>query len=168
VNIIRKPPTSLCRRELTPALSSIPPRYLSSSAPPCPPWPRPPFSLPRLSRSSPSSTHAQEESWRSPPRYPTLGSQLVLPHIRLATGERTSQIVRCFTSGFSERVVRDAADGIAEALLELHDIFLVGGGDLGDLVCGVLALVGRLFCGGMQAGGGCLVGWKGLCLPLAM
>jgi hypothetical protein len=57
---------------------------------------------------------------------------------QLATCERTRQVICSFTTSFAQGVVEDSADSIAEAFFELLDILLVGGGELGDLICHVM------------------------------
>jgi hypothetical protein len=39
--------------------------------------------------------------------------------------------------------LREAADGVAEGLLELLDVLLIRGGDPVDLICGVLEVFER-------------------------
>ena len=51
-----------------------------------------------------------------------------------ATSKRARQVICEFTSLFADGVAHEAASSVAEALLELLDVFLVRGGDFGDLV----------------------------------
>lgn len=53
---------------------------------------------------------------------------------RLATCERTGEAVSSLASSFANGVVHGGAERVAEAFLEVLDVFLVGGGDLVDLV----------------------------------
>jgi glutamyl-tRNA reductase len=66
------------------------------------------------------------------------GSPLALYTRRLATSEGRSQTIRSFTASFTQRVVGSTACEIAETLLDLLDVLLVGCGDLADLVWKVL------------------------------
>lgn len=52
----------------------------------------------------------------------------------LATGERGCESISAFTSLLSNGVLHGAAREIADALLEVLDVFLVGSGELVDLV----------------------------------
>jgi len=52
----------------------------------------------------------------------------------LATGERRCESISAFTSLLSNGVLHGATREVADALLEVLDVFLVGGGELVDLV----------------------------------
>ena len=52
----------------------------------------------------------------------------------LATGKRRRESVSGFTSLFADGVLHSATREVADALLEILDVFLVGGGELVDLV----------------------------------
>lgn len=92
---------------------------------------RPPYVSPCPSSSKP----ARVQSWSSSEPSPKLGSPLELHRQRTsATGQRRCQSVCGFTSLFSDRILHGSACEVADALLELLDVFLVGGGDLVDLV----------------------------------
>lgn len=101
--------------------------------------PRPPPS-PSASLSIP----AQVQSSSSPARYPRPGSPLALHSEQaLATSQRAREAVSKFTRGLAQRVIDGAACDVADAFLELLDVFLVGGGNVVDLGCGELE-AGRL------------------------
>jgi hypothetical protein len=52
----------------------------------------------------------------------------------LATGKRAGQAISSLASSFAEGVAQASSDSIAESLLELLDVFLVGSRDFVDLV----------------------------------
>jgi hypothetical protein len=54
----------------------------------------------------------------------------------LATSEWTRQLVRSFTSSLSQWVLRETAQRISDAFLQLVDVLLLGIGDLVDLTWG--------------------------------
>lgn len=54
---------------------------------------------------------------------------------RLSTWKSLGEIIAGVASELADGVVEAASQGVAEAGLELLDVFLIGGWDLGDLVC---------------------------------
>jgi len=103
----------------------------------------------------PSGTDPRSSSIR-PSSGPRLGSPLGLyKKEALATGERRCESISAFTSLLSNGVLHGATREVADALLEVLDVFLVGGGELVDLVCEVLVFSAW-----------CLRAWKDS--PLAM
>jgi hypothetical protein len=86
-------------------------------------------------RPSNSSGRYRRRSWISSSPNPILGSPLELYKEKaLATGERTCEPVRGFTSLFPNGVLHGAAREVRDALLQVFDALLVGVWDAVDRV----------------------------------
>jgi hypothetical protein len=100
-----------------------------------------PSSRPYPSTWMPSWIHARMQSSSSSPWCPRPGSPLALQKRKaLAASQRRSKPVCRFTSLLPERVVGNSASDTAESLLQVLDVFLIGGGHLVDLVWRVSVL----------------------------
>jgi hypothetical protein len=109
----------------------------------CLPYWRPgslrPGSSPARSANQPAPSHFSTRS----PRCSKTASSFALweQHISLTASQGTCKLVAFLTKLFTNWVLREATDGVAEGLLELLDVLLVRGRDSVDLVCEVLMVV---------------------------
>lgn len=92
--------------------------------------------VPPSDNSAPSpSSLGPKHSWTGSSRTPKLGWPFELhKEEALATGKRRCESISGFTSLLSDGVLHSTAREIADALLEVLDVFLVGGGEFIDLV----------------------------------